>query len=62
MIFQIVSEWIVSYLDDHPDIPRKDLFEEQTTQYGEFVNSTDTVRALMKIKKEKEKKTNFSPN
>ena len=55
----IVSEWIGNYLDDHPDISRKDLFEELTAQYGEFVNSADAARALMKVK---QKKTNLSPN
>ena len=53
----IVSEWIGNYLVDRPDIPRKDLFEEPTAKYGEFVNSTGAARALMKIKK-----TNLSPN
>ena len=49
-----MSEWIGNYLDDHPDIPSKDLFEELTAQYGEFVNSTDAARALMKIKQKKD--------
>ena len=52
------SEWIGNYLDDHPDIPSKDLSEELTAQYGEFVNSTDAARAL----KVKQKKTNLRPN
>ena len=50
----VVSEWIGNYLDDHPDIPSKDLFEKLTAQYGEFVNSTDASRALMKIEFKKE--------
>ena len=50
----IVLEWIGNYLDDHPDIPSKDLFEELTAQYGEFVNSTDAARALVKIKQKKD--------
>ena len=37
----------------YPDIPRKDLFEELTAQYGEFVNSTDAAQALMKVKQKK---------
>ena len=39
MIFFQMSECIGNYLDDHQDIPSKDLFEELTAQYGEFVNS-----------------------
>ena len=58
----IVSEWIGNYLVDRPDIPSKDLFEELTAQYGEFVNSTDAARALMKVKQKKKKKTNPTPN
>ena len=46
----IVSEWIGNYLDDHADIPSKDLFEELTAQCGEFVNSTGAIQTLMKIK------------
>ena len=49
----IVSEWIGNYLDDYPDIPSKDLFEELTAQYGEFVNSSDAAWALMKVKQKK---------
>ena len=51
----IVWEWIGNYLDDHPDIPSKDLFEELTAQYGDFVNFTDAARALMKVKQKKKK-------
>ena len=50
----ILSEWIGNYHDDHPDIPNKDLFEELTAQYGEFANSTDATRALMKVKLKKD--------
>ncbi len=50
----LYSEWIGNYLDDHPDIPSKDLFEELTAQYGEFVNSTDDARSLMKVKQKKD--------
>ena len=54
----IVSEWIGNYLDDHPDILSKDLFEKLMAQYGEFVNSpycaisfsNRSARALMKVK------------
>ena len=45
----IVSEWIGSYLDDHPDTSSKTLFDEITAQYGEFINPADAARALIKV-------------
>ena len=49
----IVSEWIGSYLDDHPDTSSKTLFDEITAQYGEFINPADAARALIKVTQEK---------
>ena len=49
----VVSEWIGSYLDDHPDTSSKALFDEITAQYGEFINPADAARALIKVIQEK---------
>ena len=46
---EIVSEWIGSYLDNHPDTSSKTLFDEITEQYGEFINPADATWALIKV-------------
>ena len=45
----IVSEWIGSYLDDHPDTSTKTLFDKIIAQYGEFIKPADAARALIKV-------------
>ena len=45
----VVSEWIGSYLDNHPDTSSKTLLNEITAQYGKFINPADAARALIKV-------------
>ena len=50
----VVSICIGLYLDDNPETSWEDLLEQLTNQYSDYTSSTDTARALIRIRPKEE--------